>query len=137
MHPRQTIRSTVVSAITGLATTKSRVNTSRINPYTTLPALNVTTLSEDVREEFSCMGASGDEFRELRLVVEGRAKSVSGPNDTLDTMVSEVEEALLNSTTVRALVTDITIQSMAFSNSRDGSIPIGMVEMIFSILYQT
>lgn len=136
MHPRQLIRDTVVSAVTSLSTTGSRVTANRLDPFRSLPALNVVTLNEEVRDDYSCMGGNGDEFRELRLIVEGRAQSASDVYDVLDTIVGEVDEAVLKSMAIRALVADITMQSTAFGMNRDGSIPTGMVEMVFSILYQ-
>lgn len=135
MHPRQHIREVVVSAITGLWTTGNNVTANRLDAHTELPSLNVTTLNEDIRDDMGCM-SSDDEIRELRLVVEGRVKATDGPEDDLDVIVDEVEEAILNSEAVNDLALDMTLASTAFSINRDGAVPIGKVEMVFAFLYQ-
>jgi hypothetical protein len=136
MHPRQAIREAVVAAITGLNTTGANVSANRLNPYFTLPSLNVTTLDESVDAGGGSMNGEADQIRELRLVIEGRAKASDTPDDQLDTMTDEVENAILNSATVKALAYDCTLQSTAFSFDGENANPIGKVEMTFSFLYQ-
>jgi len=133
-HAREQIRDAVVSAITGLDTTGANVYALRVNPFRTLPALNVLTLDEEMRDD---MGAMGDEqIRELRLRIEGRERDPSIPDDELDTIADEVEEAILNDATLDSLAFDLTLESTSFEYSRDGSNPTGKVEMIFAFLYQ-
>lgn len=136
MHPRTIIREAIVSAVTGLLTTGSYVTANRLNAHTELPSLNVLTSIENIRDDLGCMGTD-DLIRELQLLIEGRVKTTSDPEDDLDTIVDEVEEAILNSVSVNGLAFDITLDSTAFSVNRDGAVPIGMVEMTFSFLYQS
>lgn len=135
-HVREIIRDAVVTVVTGLDTTGSNVGADRVNPYRTLPALNVTTLDEVVREDLGSMEGISDQIRELRLVIDGFAKETDTPNDTLDTIADEVEEAVLNSSDLDDLAWDLTLESTSFEYTRDGSNPIGRVEVVFSFLYQ-
>ncbi len=90
-HARQQIREAVASALTGLATTGTRVYQSRTRPQAegTLPCLLVTTDNE--RVETSEMARQD---RLLTVTVRGLAKAGATLDDTLDTIAAEVETAL-------------------------------------------
>jgi hypothetical protein len=90
-HVRKQIRDAVSSAITGLATTGSRVQQSRmyVRKDTDLPCLLVETAEERITQ-----GAMGDLEHELTVVVRGFAKANADLDDTLDQIAAEVEIAL-------------------------------------------
>ena len=133
-HIRETIRNTVVNALTGLTTTGNRVYANRVDPYLSLPSLNVLTQDEQVRNDFGAMDTK--QIRELRLVIEGRADATTTPDDGLDTIANEVEEAIGSSAEIDALALDMTLESTAFSYISDGAKPIGLLEMKYILLYQ-
>jgi len=47
-HARQQVRDAVVTAVTGLTTTSTRVYASRVYPHDSLPSLAVYTLEEEI-----------------------------------------------------------------------------------------
>lgn len=130
-HARQQIRDAVVTA---LGSTGYNVFANRVNPYLTLPSLNVLTNQEDVRDD---LGSMDDiQIRELRLIIECRDIG-SDTDDKLDVIIDAVVEAVLSDLTIRGLVFDITDDETSFSYSRDGANPIGLAEITFIVLYQT
>ena len=135
-HVRELIRDQVVATLDVSGTSyHHRVFASRTAPFIILPALNILTLDENVVVNFGSMGTT--QIRELRLHIEGRAKSADMPDDALDDMADEIEEAILNSPELDALAWDLTLESTDTSYSRDGSNPVGMVDIVFAFQFQT
>ena len=83
-HLRKQIRDNVVTALTGLSTTGSRVYTSRVYPMAAanLPGLCVYAKSEEV--ETTTVTRPRTQVRTLTLSVEGFAVATSGLDNTLD-----------------------------------------------------
>lgn len=133
-HSRQTIREATVSAISGLTSTGDRVYQNRVSPFFTLPSLNVMTIDESVRDDLG--GMDNTQIRELRLIIEGRASGSTTPDNTIDTIADEVEEAILNNSTLDTYAFDLTLDSTSFSYDNEGDHPVAKVEMIYSFLYQ-
>jgi len=94
-HLRKQIRDNVVTALTGLSTTGSRVYASRVYPMAAakLPGLCVYAKSEEV--ETTTTTRPRTQLRTLTLSVEGFAVATSGLDNTLDAISLEVEEALV------------------------------------------
>ncbi len=92
-HLRKQIRDNVVTALTGLSTTGSRVYASRVYPMAAakLPGLCVYAKSEEV--ETTTTTRPRTQLRTLTLSVEGFAVATSGLDNTLDAISLEVEEA--------------------------------------------
>jgi hypothetical protein len=98
-HARQQIREAAAAAVTGLATTGSRVYQSRVIPLgeAKLPCLLVNTDDEDIEVTSYGSGVAGL-GRSLMLTIRAVAKASANVDDTLDTMTAEVETALGSST---------------------------------------
>ncbi len=90
MHARQAIRGAVATAVTGLATTGSRVFQSRMRAQESLPCLLVTTNDEAVER----IGIDSEQERDIEIQITGLAQSASGLDDTVDTIAEEVETAI-------------------------------------------
>lgn len=108
-HARKQIRDAVVTAVTGLTTTGSNVFNSY--PYDAqpadLPALKVMTPSESVDlTSSSFSGGVRKEMRQLTVEVAGYAKG-STVHNTLDTIATEVEDAIMGDGSLAALVKDV------------------------------
>jgi hypothetical protein len=96
-HLRKQIRDAVVTTLTGLSTTASRVYSGRATPLAVdaSPSLLIDVGAEQIVT--SSMGAGArNRLLERTLEIEVRAmvKAVSGYLDTLDAIVLEVEQAL-------------------------------------------
>lgn len=102
-HARTQIRNQVATYLTGLTTTGSRVFDSRPTgrPLQTseLPALLIYTEGEDDQPE-TMGGPAGQLTRALRVKVEAVVRANTAFDDTIDTIIAEVETALNASTTV-------------------------------------
>ena len=93
-HVRKQLRDAIVTLVTGLSTTGSRVFTGRVYPMqeAELPCLWVNTIPEDgVPQDLS---VSGILQRTVTVEIVGIARGTSGLVDTMDTICEEVETAL-------------------------------------------
>jgi hypothetical protein len=93
-HVRKQIRDAVVTALTGLATTGTRVFENRTHELqdTNLPGLRIYTNDENIST--GSMGSGRLRHHTLDLVVECCSKKSSGMDDELDAMIKEVTVAL-------------------------------------------
>lgn len=134
-HVRQQIREAAASAITGLTTTGTRVYQSRVRPLSdaSLPCLMVTTNDETV--EVLTVHGPAQLDRRLTLTVDAIAKATSNLDDTLDTMIAEVETVLGN-TTLSGKVKSLVLQSVGISIEQ-GEKPAGRASMQFEANYMT
>lgn len=133
-HQRKTIRDQVITSLTGLTTTGSNVFNSRVYPneQSKLPLLNVYTISES-----SELDAVGRLLRSVDLVVEGFASANSNIENTLDTIATEVEEALGSDNTLNSTCKNHFISSTEVTLANEGSLPIGVVRLVFTVIYRT
>jgi hypothetical protein len=133
-HQRKTIRDQVITTLTGLTTTGSRVYNSRVYPneQSKLPLLNVYTLSES-----SELDATGGLLRTSELIVEGFASANSNIENTMDTISKEVEEALGADHTLNNTCKTHFINSTEITLNNEGNLPLGVVRLAFSIIYRT
>jgi hypothetical protein len=138
-HMRQQVREAVATALTGLATTSTRVYENRLNPLqaANLPCLVVTTDSEQI--EYGAFGGlSRRQHRNLRLVVKGIAKASASVDDTLDTICKEVEVAIAAGGTFGGkLGGGLQLESTQIELDGDGDKTVGVATMEFSGTYLT
>jgi hypothetical protein len=136
-HVRQQIREYVASQLTGLTTTGSNVYTSRVYELVAdkLPALLVYTTSETSSEvSFS---KARHQNRALSINVEGYVRARSSYDDTLDTIASEVETALLDDPLFGGLTVNAELVNTDIDLSGDGDQPVGTVRLTFAVTYRT
>ena len=111
-HLRKQIRDNVVTALTGLSTTGSRVYARRVYPMAAanLPGLCVYAKSEEV--ETTTIKRPRTQVRTLTLSVEGFAVATSGLDNTLDAISLEVEEALAADPSCSSLAEDTRVETI-------------------------
>ena len=136
-HVREQIRSRIVTNVTGLGTTGSRVFESRIYPLesSALPGLLVYTLSES--SEPIRIGPNRLIQRNLNLVVQAYCEQNSDFDGTIDDICKEVETALASDRTVNGLAKDCFITSTEISFSSEGAKAIGYATLLFEVDYYT
>lgn len=137
-HLRRRIREAVAGAITGLATTGSRVYQSRVYPLedADLPALRVTTLGETI--DGWSVSAPRVQERHLRVSVEIVARAVADLDDTLDQAAKEVEVALaMPCAALAGIAKSITLQSTDIELDGASQRPTGHAAMVFDVFYMT
>lgn len=135
-HLRRQIREAIASAITGLATTGSRVFQARVYPLESadLPGLLVSTLAET--SERATLPAPGLMVRTLRLQVVAIASGVSDVDDTLDQICKEVEIALaMPCTALAGIAKTITLASTDIELTGTSSRPVGQAAMTYEVVY--
>jgi len=129
-HARTTIRTAVMTACTGLTTTGSNISSSRVYAHEDLPSLAVYTDNELVTEQSGQM-----QWRDLTLIVEGRAQAATDVDDTLDTICAEVETALGGDSALAALCT-CTYAGVDIEYSGAGDQPVALAHISFVLQYQ-
>jgi len=134
-HLRKQIRDRVVTNLTGLSTTASRVYASRVYPMAAanLPGICVYAKSEEI--ETTTLTPPRTQVRTLALVVEGYAAATSSLDDTLDAISLEVEEALAGDLTQNSLARDTRVSGVEADYSDEGEQPVGVVQISVEIEY--
>jgi len=134
-HVRKQIRDAVVVLVTGLTTTTTNVFPSRVHPIqdSEVPGLLVYTKDESSGPQTMTHPRSIE--RNLELVIEGVAKSNTALDDTLDTIVKEVETAIAADTTIGGLVKDATLSLIETGLTGDAQNPLGNARMTFAVEY--
>ena len=141
-HVRQQIREAVATTLTGLATTGARVYQSRLRPLADaeLPALRIYTDSEQINNAVT-IGFPNRQERTLTVRIEAVVKTASNFDDTLDTIIKEVETALNASTstyTAGGLARGgITLDRIEIDHDAETDKPAGIARMSFDALYFT
>lgn len=136
-HVRTQIRDRVVTILTGLTTTGSRVYQSRVHPMTeiTMPGICVYCPEEKTLEETSDFLT-----KELSIVIDGYV-SGSDFDDDIDKIQAEVEDALYddyNSTTDRffnGLVLGLNYTNSESQHNGDAQVEHGTIKMVYTAFY--
>ena len=136
-HVRQQIRDRIITVVTGLSTTGSRVYNTRLYtllPADNLPALLVYTQSEDNERDF---GSPSTYRRNCMVSIEGVAMGNTTIENTLDTIAAEVEDAIGADPTLNSKAIEISLTNTEIEFTSESEQPIGMVRLNFNVLYFT
>lgn len=131
-HLHKQIRAAIVTALTGLTTTSTRVYANRLLP---LPDVLSPTLLITLDEETATpvtFHTSPIYERELRLTVAALVKATSALDDTLDLISKEVETALAGGITLSGRRLDFTYTGMSFDDEQSDK-PVGIKRMSFTV----
>ena len=136
-HVRQQIRDNVVTTLTGLSTSGSNVFRSRVYPMETakLPGLAIYTEGEETAYE--TVKSPRTQIRTLTITVDCFVTSVSNFDSSIDTMCSEIEEALATDLTRGGLAKDTKLVSFESDFSGEGEQPIAIGKLSVEITYST
>lgn len=135
-HIRQQIRDAVKTALTGLSTTGANVFDSRVYELndSELPALRIFTNGEDM--QIDSIGFSRLIDRRLELVIEACVKQNGAFDDTLDTILKEVEVAIAANQGAGGAKW-IQLQKIEIELGGEGEKPVGLGRMTFQVPYLT
>jgi hypothetical protein len=136
-HVRQQIREAVATLLTGLTTSGARVYQSRIYPIddSKLPCLLINTDDEDV-VPISVEVPSTQE-RHLTIRVRCVAKASANLDDTLDTMLAEVETVLGAAGVLSTLTKSVEMAGIRVEMDGVLEKPVGVASMEYQIAYYT
>lgn len=134
-HLRKQIRSAAAAALTGLATTGTRVFTSRARAIAEgdLPCLRV--FFDDESVTHVTLGPGRRRERMGALLVEAIAKGNSAPEDTADQIVKEVEIALDANNGLGGLVKYIEPRRINSDFAGEADSIVVTTRMQFDVLY--
>lgn len=135
-HIRKQIRAAAVTALTGLTTTGSRVYDSRVYPMqdAQLPGLRIDTADEQIA--IGSMGVGRLHERSLDLVVQACVKENTTYNDTIDTIIKEVEVAIAANQGIGG-AKYVQLKSINVANAGEGEKPVAVATMTFEVFYIT
>jgi len=136
-HVRKQIRDAIVTALTGLTTTGSRVYRSRVFPLESgkLPGLCIFTRNETV--DFDTMTISRSVMRNLEVIVEAYGKGTANYDNTLDTIAVQVEEALASDVTLGGLSKDVQVVGFEADYNGDGEQTVAVGRFTVAVRYRT
>ena len=134
-HLRQLIRSNIVTTLTGLTSTASRVYASRIYPLEQgkLTGLCIYTSSESI--EYTTISPPRRQNRILQVTIEIYASATSNLDNTLDTSCKEIEEALYTDLTRGGYAKDTRVVSFETEFNGDGEKPVGVGRLTVEVIY--
>jgi hypothetical protein len=126
-HRRTQLRAGLVAALTGLATTGSRVHASRMRPVKAeqMPCLLIATGDERIDGTAT---QSGPLDRQLTVNIRGYAMGAT-VDDTLDQIALEVETALASK--------GYALQSIEVDFDDELEKPVGSISLNYEIMYFT
>ena len=134
-HLRRQIREAVATAVTGLATTSTRVFQSRVYPLEAndLPCLMIRTISES--SEPATIHGPRELYRVLSVEIDAIAKAVADLDDTLDQICKEVEIAMAADLTLGGKCKSVTLTNTTIELSGSSEVPTGRAAMTFDVDY--
>lgn len=133
-HVRRQLREAVATALTGLATTGTRVFQSRVYELqeTEMPGLVVYTTGEETVDQ-SISNLIG---RSIQIVIEAKTKAAADLDDKLDQMAKEIEIALGGTVSVAGQPIALQYEG-ADIEMIEADRPAGMITMRYSALLYT
>lgn len=136
-HIRQLLRDDIKTAVTGLATTGNNVFQSRVNPLSApkLPCLLIYTEDESI--QYSTVSYPRTQQRSLSVKIEAYVKGVTNYDNNLDTICSEIEQALYNDVTRSGLAKDTRVVAFSADYSGDGDQPVACGILTIEVIYTT
>lgn len=137
-HARTQIRNAVTSALTGLSQTGSNVFESHVYPIgeDQLPGLTIYTVNES--SELLSRTSSGTKVKRLvDLAVTAYVKEKSGYDETVDSIMVEVEEALQGDSALQNLVKFVYPRELSIDFTGEGDIPVAIAAQTFTLEYHT
>lgn len=135
IHARRQIREAVATALTGLATTGTKVHQSRMRPQgdSALPCLLVETGPEQIVLD----GINEVQARTLDIIVRGYAKATANVDDTLDAIALEVETAMHTAGNLSGLIKNEAYLEEIQVDFDELEKPVGVVMLRFKAIYFT
>src|SRR5262249_47181632 len=116
-HVRRQIRDAIKTLVTGLTTTQNRVFVGRTRPLSPeqSPALLVYSTQDPERIEVNSTGpAPSTLLRTMMVTIDGRVSATEPPDDLLDKIADEVEQAIGTGAALASIAKSVSlVQTMA------------------------
>lgn len=134
-HVRKQIRDALITTLTGLTTTETRVFPNRVHSMNSnaLPGLIVYTVEEEVEE----VAIGGILNRILDVAVEAYVATSENIDDDLDLIAAEVETAIGADLTINGLANHVTLSTTEYFMDDEGKKKTGVARLVFQVQYRT
>ncbi len=132
-HGRTQIRAALVTTLTGLTTTASRVFANRVHPVTDaeLPCLLISTDSEEITH--ATLKQPRHQQRQLTATVRVLGRATSALDSTLDNSIEEIEQAIIGNPTLSGKCRDCRIERIDITLDDGAERPTGMATVSLAI----
>lgn len=128
-HVRKQLRDAIVTAVTGLASTGSRVRTDSAYAEDVSNGASLTIVFLDENASVSTVHPSAIIEREMFVAIDGRAKNNPTIADTLDVIAEQVETALGGQVMVGSIAVPLEYQGTSISFSGESDQVIGLISL--------
>lgn len=132
-HVRQQIRAAVATAAATIATSAT-VYTSPVYPFDSLPCIAVFTRNEVA--EFDSITRPRTSVRDCEIIIEVRAKSATGADNTIDQIAAELEAVLAADVTLGGITRDLRFASFSLDVSGEADKPTMLGTLVFEARYR-
>jgi len=133
-HLHKQIRAAVVTKLTGLTTSGSRVYANRLQPLPDALSPTLLIALDDETVEGLTIHTPQVQERVLNLTISAVAKTTTALDDTLDQMSKEVEAALADGITVSGRVLRTYYTGMSFEDEQSDK-PAGIKRLTYQIQF--
>ena len=136
-HIRKLIRDEITATLTGLTTTGSNIDQTRVYPLAEnkLPGLAIYTSSEST--EYATINPPRTQIRTLTVNVEIYVRGLTGYDNTLDQIALEIEEALYTDLTRGGYAKETRVTGFEAEFSGEGDEPVAFATMNIEVDYMT
>lgn len=135
-HYREQIRKAVVTAVTGLTTTSTRVESGAVYNLADNISPTLAVWARKSTPDYEAGQMQCAPQWQVEIIIEGYVKAFTDLLDTLDDIASEVETALYSNSALLTLCNNyIEAGEQTIEIDLDGDQPLGKIEMIFIVYY--
>lgn len=135
-HYREQIRKAVVTAVTGLTTTSTRVKSAPVYNLADNMSPTLAVWARQSTPDYEAGQLQQAPLWQVEIIVEGYVKQFTDLLDTLDDIASEVETAVYSDSALGALCNDyIELGEQIIELDVEGNEPLGKIQIIFNIYY--
>lgn len=130
-HLRKQIRDNIITAVTGLTTTGTKVFNHRAYPLGSNKLPGICVYTQDESTVYQSISPPRSVMRTLTVVIEAYVKATSGYDDIIDQIALEVEEAVTADVTRGGLAKDTRVTGFTSEVSADGEQPacVGIIQL--------
>jgi hypothetical protein len=136
-HVRKLIRDNITTTLTGLTTTGTNVYQTRVYPLAEdkLPGIAIYTSAEAI--EYATINPPRTQIRTLTVNIELYVKGLTGYDNDLDQISSEIEEALYTDLTRGGYAKETRITAFDADFSGEGDQPVAYATITVEVDYMT
>ena len=135
-HYREQLRKATITAVTGLTTTSTRVESAPVYNLADDMSPTLAVWARRSTPDYEAGQMQCAPQWAVEIIVEGYVKTFAGLLDTLDDIASEVETAIYSNSALLALCNNyIELGEQNIETDIDGDKALGKIELVFNMYY--